>query len=287
MTATLNNRTRTPVDALIVVVLDRAHARFFEVTPMGTIELASLHSPAMRGSKFHSDRQGGPGWGEHDYHDRLREEERRHFAAIAERLIVLHRPGPAAGIVVAGPGSTAMMLRRFLPPALAGQVIGNAKLNPTEVTPARVQEAARALQATHQRETERALVNGLLEGLGTGWAENGARAVLGALARRQVRMLLVRSDVRGTGFRCARSGRLVVSASDCRGDGQPVPVRDLVSEAIADAQAQDAAIVFVTDPETAKAVDGLGALLRFREKEASGKDSPMPGQSREADMRGV
>jgi peptide subunit release factor 1 (eRF1) len=267
MTATLDDRTRTPVDALIVVVLDRAHARLFEVTASGTVELPSLHSPAMRGGKFHSDRQGGPGWGEHDYHARIREEERRHYGAIAERLIALQRTGPRAGFVLAGPGSVATALQRFLSPALADQVIGSANLNPTEVTPAQVQEVARTLQKAHQRDRERALVSAVLEGLGTGRAENGTRAVLAALARRQVRTLLVRSDVRGTGFRCARSGRLVLSASDCRGEGDPVPVRDLVSEAIADAQAQDAVIVVVTDPETARAIDGLAALLWFREQQ--------------------
>jgi peptide subunit release factor 1 (eRF1) len=255
------------LDRLVAVVLDRAHARFFEVTAAGTVELPSLHSPAMRGGRFHSDRQGGPGWGEHDYHGRIREEERRHYAGIAERLIALQRAGPLGGVVLAAPGSTAAALRGFLPPALADRVIGSARLNPTEVTQARVQDVARRLQEKHRRDTERALVSGLLEGLGTGWAENGTRAVLAALARRQVRTLLVRSDVRGTGFRCAGSGRLVLSASDCRGEGDSVPVRDLVGEAIADAQAQDAAIVVVTDTETAKAIDGLAALLRFREEQ--------------------
>ncbi len=271
MTATMEGRERVGVDHVVAVVLDRAHARFFEVTATETVELPSLHSPAMRGGKFHSDRQGGPGWGEHDYHGRIREEERRHHAGIVERLIALRRAGPLAGVVLAGPGSTAAALRGSLPPALADQVIGSAKLNPTEVTRARVQEVVRSLQATHQRDTERALVSGLLEGLGTGWAENGTRAVLAALARRQVRTLLVRSDVRGAGFRCAGSGRLVLSASDCRSEGDAVPARDLVGEAIADAQAQDAAIVVVTDTNTSKAIDGLAALLRFRQEEVSGR----------------
>jgi peptide subunit release factor 1 (eRF1) len=270
MSATLNKHTRTQADALIVVVLDRAHARFFEVTPTGTIELPSLHSPAMRGGKFHSDRQGGPGWGERDYQGRIREEERRHHAKVTEQLIKLQRAGPLAGVVLAGRGGAAAALREFLPPALADQVIGSVQLDATDLTPAKVREMARDLQEAHRRATERALVGGLVEALGTGWAENGTRAVLAALSRRQVRTLLVRSDVEGTGFRCSSSGRLVLSASDCRGEGQPAPVRDLVSEAIADAQTQDAAIVVVTDPEAAKAIDGLAALLRFREKEETG-----------------
>ena len=270
MTATLQSR-EPHADRLIAVVFDRAHTRLFEVTAAGAVELPSLHSPAMRGGRFHSDRQGGPGWGEHDYHGRIREEERRHYAAIAERLIQLQHSHPNAGVVLAAPGTAAAALRGVLPAALADQVIGTVQLNPTEVTLARVRDIVLEMNTQHQREAERALVSGLLDGLGTGWAENGTRAVLAALARRQVRTLLVRSDVRGTGFRCARSGRLVLSAPDCRGEGDPVPVRDLVGEAIADAQAQDAAIVVVTDADMAKAIDGLAALLRFRQEEVSGR----------------
>jgi len=50
---------------VLVVVVDRAHARFFEVgaNDPHAVELPGLSSPAMRGGKFHSDRQGGPGWG--------------------------------------------------------------------------------------------------------------------------------------------------------------------------------------------------------------------------------
>lgn len=265
-TATLTPSERLPGEPVIAVVLDRAHARFFEITAAETVELPSLHSPAMRGGKFHSDRQGGPGWGEHAFHGRIREEERRHYAGIVDRLMELQGARSLAGVVLAGPGTTARALRECLPSALAEQVIGSAKLNPTEVTPAKVRDVALALSRKHRRDAERTVVSGVLEGVGTGRAENGTRAVLAALARRQVRTLLVRSDVRGTGFRCAGSGRLVLSASDCRGEGDPIPVRDLVGEAIADARAQDAAVLVVAEPDNAKAIDGLAALLRFRQE---------------------
>jgi len=40
-------------------------------------------------------------------------------------------------------------------------------------------------------------------------------------------------------------------------------VSDLISEAIADARQQDASVVTIQDPETARRIDGLAALLRF------------------------
>ena len=121
---------------VLVAVVDRAHARFFEVAGNEgpAVELPSLASPAMRGGKFHSDRQGGPGWGEREYHGRIREEERRHVAAVVDRLQRLDAEWLPDGLLVAGPGPGTSALLHALPPALAERVIGTAKLNPTELT---------------------------------------------------------------------------------------------------------------------------------------------------------
>lgn len=256
-------QVHTDGEPVVVVVLDRAHARFFEVTGAGARELSCLHSPAMRGGKYHSDRQGGPGWGEHAFHDRIREEERRHYRAIAVELDRLQGGRPPMAVVLAGPGSTGVALRRALPPLLAERVIGTAKLNPTEVTPAAVQAVTATLRREHERDEERALVAAMLEGLGTGRAENGLRAVLRALAKGQVRVLLVRADTRAAGFRCGTSGRLVPTAADCRGEGQPVPVGDVMAEAIADARREGAAVSVIRDADAAQPIEGLAALLRF------------------------
>ena len=91
----------------------------------------------------------------------------------------------------------------------------------------------------------------------------GLRAVLRALAKGQVRVLLVRADTRAAGFRCGTSGRLVPTAADCRGEGQPVPVGDVMAEAIADARREGAAVSVIRDADAAQPIDGLAALLRF------------------------
>lgn len=254
---------QTSDDRVVTVVLDRAHARFFELTAAGTVELTSLRSPAMRGGRFHSDRQGGPGWGEHAYHDRIREEQKRHYGAIAEQLERLRRTHGVTGFVLAGPDDTGAMLQRTLPPALAECVIGTARLNPTEVTDAIVQATAAPLLEQHRLNVERNVLAAMLEGLGTGRAENGTRAVLRALAKGQVRVLLVRKDAQETGFRCTKSGRLVPSPADCLGEGEPIPVSDVVAEASAEARRQGATVTVIRDPEAVKAVETLGALLRF------------------------
>lgn len=248
---------------VLAVVTDRAHARFFDVGTAGVVELTSLHSAAGRGDRFHSDRGDSPGEGERAYHGRRHEEARRHHIAIIERLAAFGRQHPDAGILLAGPGTAGAALKRALPPALAERVIGTAKLNPLQVTPAVVQRTATRLTRAHERATQRALVGAVLEGVGTGRAENGARAVLRSLAKGQVRMLVVRTDVRATGFRCGESGRVVLSAADCRSEGDAVPVQDLIATAIAEARRQDATITTIDDPDIARPIEDMAALLRW------------------------
>lgn len=138
-----------------VVVFDRAHARFFEVSNHGAIELPSLSVPSTRGGRFHSDREDSPGWGEHHYHGRIAEETRREFAAIKSILAGLERRLPRTPILLAAPGNQAAALWRSLSPALVARVMGTAKLNPTEVTPAQVAQTVRRLRPVAVRSFEK------------------------------------------------------------------------------------------------------------------------------------
>ncbi|HXQ28013.1 MAG TPA: host attachment protein [Gemmatimonadales bacterium] len=250
-------------ERVLAVVLDRAHARFFEVTNSGVREVADFRSPAMHGKRFHSDRQGGPGWGEREYHGRVREEEHRHLEGVVAQLVELERERPAEGILLAGPGPATAALAKVLPAALADRVIGVTHLSPPEVTMAALVGAAEAARAAHRHAVESDLVAKMEEGVGRGAATNGARETLRALGRGQVRTLLVVPGVTGAGFRCSMSGRLVLTATDCRGEGDAVPEPDLVGQAQEEGLRQGAAIELIRDPVLAKRVDGLAALLRF------------------------
>lgn len=249
---------------MIAIVLDRRRARFFDVSNGTAVELPGLRSPATEGSRYHPDADS-PGGGERAYHNRLDEEERRHYEEIATRLAVLTAERPGDRLFLAGPGPTATSFQRALPPDLARLVIGTARLNPARVTAATVHKAARKAADRRALDEQREIVAAVEEGVGTGRATNGARETLRALAKREVRTLVVRGDVRGSGFRCAGSHQLVLSAVDCQGEGAPQPIVDVVAAAIEDATRQDATIVLVGDPEMSRRVDGLAALLRFEE----------------------
>ncbi len=248
---------------LYAVLADRAMARVFEVTASGAAEVASLTAGATRGGRFRAN-QDAPGWNEHSYNNRIREEKQRHLDAVAGALFSLDRAAPAHGIIVAGPGADAGALLPFLHPSLQDRLVATLRLNPREVTPAQVHEAALAARSAWKRSEERILAEEVRQRTGEGWAVQGVDATLAALARGQVRTLLVSADVAIPGFRCGSSGRLVRLEGQCRGDGQAIPVIDVIDDAIEDALAQRVDVNVVLEPEAAAAIDGLAALLRFR-----------------------
>jgi peptide subunit release factor 1 (eRF1) len=248
---------------LLTVVLDRTSARFFEVTAYDTVELNGLRADSTRGKRFRGD-QDGPGWGEHTYNNRIRQEKQRHFEAIARELFAIDRRHPAHGIVIAGTGTDARGVEPFLHNYLVERVIGTAKLNPKEATPAVVHAATLAVREAWERETERNAVRQMQETLGTGWAVNGIDPTVRALARGQVRTLLVNADASEPGFRCGDSGRLARSERECRGEGEPIAVLDIVDDAIEEALRQGVDVNVIYEPEARDGVVGLGATLRFR-----------------------
>lgn len=251
------------IGRLLVVVLDRTAARFFRVTAFDVTELGGLTAAATRGGRFRGD-QDGPGWGEHAYHNRIREEGKRHLESAALELLALDRKEAAHGIVLAGIGTDAAALQPFLHPYLLDRVMGSVRLNARSVTPAEVREAALAVRQQWERTSERLLLHELEEGLGTGWAVDDLRATLRALGRGQVRTLLVNPDSAEPGFRAVASGRLAVMEADLRGEGEVVPVLDVVDDAIEEALRQRVTVNVVYDPSARAAVHGLAALLRFR-----------------------
>jgi peptide subunit release factor 1 (eRF1) len=249
---------------LLTVVLDRMSARFFEVTAYDTRELSGLRADSTRGKRFHGDQDGSGGWGEHTYNNRIREEKQRHYEAIARELFAIDRRHPAQGIVLAGPGPEAGAVEPFLHSYLVERLIGTARLNPKDASLASVHAATLAVREGYERASERALVHEMLEGIGTGWGVNGLRPTLKALSRGQVRSLLVHADASEPGFRCGDSGRLALTPRECRGEGEPIPVLDIVDDAIEEALRQGLDVNVVYEPEAREAIEGLGALLRFR-----------------------
>jgi peptide chain release factor subunit 1 len=227
---------------ILVAACDRTGARFFEVTAFDVAELPGLRADATRSGKFHGERQakrGGVlagGFGEHNYHMRIREEKHRHYANVADHIYQIHTQRPLAGLVVAGIGVDAAALVPHLHTYLQDLLLGVVKLNPKKASAAEVREAALVLRDERERAWERAHAEAVKEGLGTGWAVNGIEPTVRALARGQVRTLLA--------------------------DGQDDDPR--IDDAVEEALRQRAQVDVLYDDTARRAVDGLAALLRFR-----------------------
>ena len=204
------------------------------------------------------------GFGERTYNNRIRHEKQRHYEFVARKLFAVNQRRPATGIVLGGIGVTAGALEPFLHPYVAGRVIGKLKLSPKQAKPAEVHAATLELREAFERDSERALVTEMEGALGEGWAVNGIRDTLKALARGQVRTLLVNAEASEPGYRCVDSGAVVLEPRECQGHGEPVPILDVVDDAIEEALNQRIAVDVIHEPKARGRVDGIAGLLRFR-----------------------
>jgi peptide subunit release factor 1 (eRF1) len=249
---------------ILAVVTDRRAARFFDVGLFGAVELDGLSSPeASRGGRFHSDRQNNPGAGEYRFQNRIREEKERHLSRVAEAATAHLRSGQYGGLVVGGIGVAADALVPYLHPSVRGRLLGVLQLAPQKVTPAEIQGRTMELIADRAHQHAEDAVKELREALAGRWAVDGVEPTLRALSRGQVRTLLVDHDARVPGFRCGAGGRLSASVAACRGEGEPVPVADVLDDAMEDALRQRAHVAVVRGAP-AKRFDRLAAILRFR-----------------------
>lgn len=252
------------VGRLLVAVLDRGGAAIYEVTAFEARKLADLDGAPRRGGRFHSSRQQFPGAGEHGFHNRLRHEREVLLDEVAGKLFDLDRHAHVRGIVLASAGNEAESLRMFLHPYISGKVIGTTRLNRKGVSLSSVHQTALDTREEFERKLERHLVAEMLLGQGSGWSVNGISETLDALAKGQVRTLLIRADASVPGFRCTSTGRLTLNAKDCRGLGNATPVPDVIDDAIEEALRQRLDLDVVFEQDAADTINGLAALLRFR-----------------------
>lgn len=248
---------------VLVVLADRMSARLFAVNLDGVEEIEGLVSPeASRGKRFHSERDHA-GIGEYRFHNRIREVKHRHLARVAEAAQRAWRARAFDGVVVGGIGVDADALMPHLATDLRDKVLGVLKLAPKTAKPAAIREQAMALWSEASEHHAADAVGELSGLLDSNWAVDGVGPTLAALARGQVRTLVVDQDIELPGFRLPKSGRLTTSPVGTNGEGEPQPVADLLDDAMEDALRQRARVA-VVGGEAATHFDTLAAILRFR-----------------------
>src|ERR1041384_2023328 len=129
------------VGRLLAAVLDKSGASLYQVTAVEARKLDELDATARKGGRFHTDRHGAPGMGEHGFHNRLRHEREQLLDAVAARLFDPDRRSPVRGIGVAASGGEVEALKMFLHPYVAGKVLGSVRLPRKGATPRAVHAA--------------------------------------------------------------------------------------------------------------------------------------------------
>lgn len=249
---------------LLAAVADRRSARFFDVGLEGVVELDGIAAlDPTRPRRFHPERGAAPGVGEYRFHNRIREERHRHFAFVAEAAAAHLKAGPFDGLVVGGIGVDASALLPHLAPALRSKVLGVLRLAPRTASAAEIRARAVELLADAALRASAEAVAEMGSLRGTGWVTESVEPTLRALARGQVRTLIVDGEAVVPGYRTSGSGRLTEVPSSGRGEGETLPVADLLDDAIEDALRQRARVAVVRG-EDASRFDGLAAILRFR-----------------------
>ena len=248
---------------ILVLALDRRHARFFLVTPWKVTETLCVPAVATPAGKFHEDQQDAPGWGERKYHNRIQAEQQQFHRKVAHELDLLC-PSPAYGFVVAGPVRETTAFVRHLPGGLRPLLMDVAHANPTHAPVSTIEHLARAGIERQQRAQVQRLLAEFQEQLGNGWATSDMADTLRALNQRQVRALLVASESALRGYRCGKSGHLVLRASDCGPESQATLVSDIIDEAIQEGLRQRVRVITVPEENRGDAVSPLSAVLRYR-----------------------
>lgn len=168
-----------------VAVLSRDGARLLRGGPRTLVEFATVHDDV------HGRHDQG-GWSQSRYQRGIEEQVAVHLRHVAERLLRAHRRQPFTHLVIVGAAELREQIEAHLDPQLAAVLAGWVH---ADLEHAAVQAIAKAVAPVIEqtaRERERALIEQLEAGLGTGGhAAAGLDEVLATLGEDRVATLLL------------------------------------------------------------------------------------------------
>ncbi len=239
-----------------VAVVSRSAARLFRGGPHALTQFAAVHDDVHRGN----------GRSQARFQRGIEEEVASHVRGVAERLLRAHLRRRFDHLVIVASSELRPVIEHSLPGELKEVLAGSVDAD-LEHAPA--DELARAVapvieRAEHDR--ERALVDRLEQGLGTGGpAAAGLDEVLSTLEQERVETLLVADRSRLTAGLCPRCARLSTSdQGKCALDGAVLAEVDAVEHAVDEAVRQSARVVVMRHEVNWLLEHGqIAALLRW------------------------
>jgi peptide chain release factor subunit 1 len=223
-----------------VAVVSRRDARLLRGGPRGLAQFAAIHDELHR-------RHAQGGWSQTRFQRGIEEQVAWHVRGVAHRLLRAHRRRPFEHLVIIASDELRPVIERSLHADLTRVLAATVD---ADLEHASVEEIAQAVEPVIERaarERERALVDVLEQGLGTGGtAAAGLDEVLSMLEQQRVDTLLVPERSTLVAGLCPRCGRLSIAGDGrCPLDGAVLAEVDAVEHAVERAAGQSAQVVVV------------------------------------------
>lgn len=192
--------------------------------------------------------------------------EEDHLKQVADILFRRTKRAPLDRLLVGGRRELYNAVEADLHPYLKERLAGHVSVDVENATAAQVHEAAGSLIEDEDRRRERAALDRLEEGLGTGGrAAAGLEDVLRALNERRVEILMRAEGFRVPGVVCRSCGFVgPAELEECPVDGGALERRDDVMESAVElAIGQSAEVIVPRHHDDLERHDGVAAVLRF------------------------
>jgi peptide chain release factor subunit 1 len=241
-----------------VFLVSRKTARILRGSRERLDEVARLSDDVHR---WHD--QGG--WSQARYQRGIEKEAQDHVKSAADALFRRFRRRPFDGLLIGCPEELASEVEARLHPYVREKLVGRIEVEVENSTPEQVLAAAGERMEAEDRRRERAALDRLAEGLGTGErAAAGLDDVLDALNQRRVEVLLFEQGFSAPGVVCQSCGWTGSEASTCPVDDSEVEERDdIVENAVQLALTQSADVIPVRHHDDLDGKGSIAAVLRF------------------------
>jgi peptide subunit release factor 1 (eRF1) len=205
------------------------------------------------------------GWSQARYQRGIEKEAHDHVKHAAEVLFRRFKRNPFDKLLIGSPAEMSTDVEKRLHPYLQERIVGRIDVDVENTTPEQVLEAAAGRMEDEDRKHERAALDRLSEGLGTGGrASAGLDDVLDALNQRKVEVLMFEQGLNAPGVVCPQCGWMGAGGSTCPVDGTDLDDRDdIIEHAVQLAITQSAEVIAVRHYDDLDGKGSIAALLRF------------------------
>jgi peptide chain release factor subunit 1 len=207
------------------------------------------------------------GWSQARYERSIEKDTDDHLRRAAEAVDHRWRTERFDRAAVGGPVEIVPRLEAHLAAEVRANLApGRVEVDLSRAGDAEIRRALAKLVLEDEKQLERAALDRLAAGIGTGGrATGGPENTIAALNERRVETLLLDPSFDRPAARCPRCGLLILEGGgECPVDGSRTePLEHLREAAVEAALAQDGTVMVVRDYPNLGPYQGIGALLRF------------------------